>query len=372
MSFKNIESQNESCGNSEMTNRAQMASEAAEWLNYHHLLRFRAIAREGGVTRASRLLRVSASTLSEQLAELEAWLGEPLFDRQGRALVLTDAGRAVLDHADAIHESGAELLDLFRRPGAQKKRRALRIGAVAPLSKNLQFDFIEPLLTRPDAAISVSAGAFEDLLVRLRCHEVDVVLSDAPAPPGGSPEVFNQVLGEVPAYLVGRMRHLDESAGFPACLKGVPLFLPARNAPLREQFELLLARAGVQPEVRGEVDDMALLRLLALSGKGLALTSAIVVERELDSDRLRQVIPLPGLSVRFHAVTVRRRLANPWIEEVVSGIQERIRRFIQTVEESQPRRPSPRTVSAPRSAKASQVRSKNRLKAGRSGRSPRP
>jgi len=125
-----------------------MASEAAEWLNYHHLLRFRAIAREGGVTRASRLLRVSASTLSEQLAELEAWLGEPLFDRQGRALVLTDAGRAVLDHADAIHESGAELLDLFRRPGAQKKRRALRIGAVAPLSKNLQFDFIEPLLTR--------------------------------------------------------------------------------------------------------------------------------------------------------------------------------------------------------------------------------
>jgi hypothetical protein len=83
---------------------------------------------------------------------------------------------------------------------------------------------------------------------------------------------------------------------------------------------------------------MALLRLLALSGKGLALTSAIVVERELHSDGLRQVIPLPGLSVRFHAVTVRRRLANPWIEEVVSGIQERIRRFIRTVEEAQTRR----------------------------------
>lgn len=253
-------------------------------------------------------------------------------------MVLTDAGRAVLDHADAIHESGAELLDLFRRPGAQKKRRALRVGAVAPLSKNLQFDFIEPLLTRPDAAISVSAGSFDDLLVRLRSHDLDVVLSEAPAPPGGAPDVFNQVLGEVPAYLVGRMRKLDLSKGFPACLKGVPLFLPARHTPLREQFELLLAQAGVESEVRGEVDDMALLRLLALSGKGLALTSAIVVERELDSDRLRQVIPLPGLSVRFHAVTVRRRLPNPWIEEIVSGIQERIRKFIQIVEESQPRR----------------------------------
>ena len=345
--------------------------EIGEWLNYHHLLRFRAIAREGGVTRASRLLNVSASTLSEQLAELEAWLGEPVFDRQGRALVLTDAGRAVLDHADAIHESGAELLDLFRRPGTQKKRRALRIGAVAPLSKNLQFDFIEPLLTRPDAAISVSAGSFDDLLVRLRSHDLDVVLSEAPAPSGGSPEVFNQVLGEVPACLVGRMRQLDESKGFPACLKGVPLFLPARHTPLREQFELLLARAGVEAEVRGEVDDMALLRLLALSGKGLALTSAIVVERELDADRLRQVIPLPGLSVRFHAVTVRRRLPNPWIEEVVSGIQERIRKFIRTVEESQPRRPLLRQTSNPRLANANKVRSKSGRKSRRSGEAPR-
>lgn len=342
--FKNIESQNGTCGNSEGMDFPKTVRETGDWLNYHHLLRFRAIAREGGVTRAARVLRVSASALSEQLAELEEWLGECLFDRRGRSMVLTDAGRAVLDHADAIHESGAELLDLFRRPGAQKKRRALRIGAVAPLSKNLQFDFIEPLLTRPDAAISVSAGSFDDLLVRLRSHDLDVVLSEAPAPPGGAPEVFNQVLGEVPAYLVGRMRRLDLSKGFPACLKGVPLFLPARHTPLREQFELLLAQAGVESEVRGEVDDMALLRLLALSGKGLALTSAIVVERELDSDRLRQVIPLSGLSVRFHAVTVRRRLPNPWIEEIVSGIQERIRKFIQTVEESQPRRQSLRQV----------------------------
>lgn len=330
--------------------------ETGEWLNYHHLLRFRAIAREGGVTRASRLLSVSASTLSEQLAELEEWLGEPLFDRQGRALVLTDAGRAVLDHADAIHESGAEVLDLFRRPGNQKKRRALRIGAVAPLSKNLQFDFIEPLLTRPDASISVSVGSFDDLLLRLRSHDLDVVLSDAPAPPGGSPEVFNQMLGEVPAYLVGRMRQFDESKGFPSFLRGVPLFLPGRQNSLREQFEMLLTQAGVGVEVRGEVDDMALLRLLALSGKGLALTSAIVVERELDSDRLRQVIPLPGLSVRFHAVTVRRRLPNPWIEEVVSGIQERIRRFIRTVEESQPRRPRGGPVSNSRWALPKKVR----------------
>lgn len=328
-----------------------------QWLNYHHVLRFRAIAREGGVTQAAHALRVSASTLSSQLAELEEWLGSALFERRGRSLVLTDAGRSVLDHAEVIHQSGTELLDLFRRPGASGKRRVLRIGAVGPLSKNLQFDFIEPLLSRADAAVSVSAGSFGDLLARLRAHRLDVVLSDAPAPVGGTPEIFNHVLGEVPAYLVGRMRKFDRSLRLPECLRGVPLFLPARQEPLREQFELLMAGAGIVPEVRAEVDDMALLRLLALSGKGLALTSAIVVERELDAARLAQVLPLPGLSVRFHAVTVRRRLGNPWIEEVVAGIRSRIERFIGIVQPSRaaragsslsaastrrPRRPAPR------------------------------
>jgi LysR family transcriptional activator of nhaA len=141
------------------------------------------------------------------------------------------------------------------------------------------------------------------------------------------------------------MRKFDRAPGFPECLRGVPLFLPARQEPLREQFELLMAGAGIVPEVRAEVDDMALLRLLALSGKGLALTSAIVVERELDAARLAQVLPLPGLSVRFHAVTVRRRLGNPWIEEVVAGIRGRIERFIGMAQPARTDRPGP-SISA--------------------------
>ena len=168
---------------------------AGEWLNYHHVMRFRMIARAGGLTRAARALRVSASTLSEQVRELEEWLGTPLFERSGRALLLTDAGRAALDHAEAIHQSGAELLDVFRRPGSGR-RRILRIGAVGSLSKNLQYDFVEPLLSRPNVMVHVSSGSLEELLGMLRDHQIDVILSQAPAPAGGAPEVFNHLLGE--------------------------------------------------------------------------------------------------------------------------------------------------------------------------------
>jgi len=306
--------------------RVNSGSDSGDWLNYHHVLKFRAIARAGGVTKAAGILRVSPSALSEQVRELEEWLGAPLFERRGRGLVLTDAGRMALEHAEAIHQSGAELLGAFRRPGLATQR-VLRIGAVGTLSKNLQFDFIEPLLERRDCMMSVAAGGFEDLLARLRSHALDVVLSHAPAPPGGTPEVFNHALGEVPAFLLGRLRSLDVSAGFPAFLRGVPLFLPSRGTPLREDFDLLLAEAGIVPDVRAEVDDMALLRLLALSGKGLALASAVVVKREIKAAELLQVVPTPGLYVRFYAVTVRRKLANPWLGEVVSGFRERLRQL---------------------------------------------
>lgn len=312
-------------------------NEATRWLNYHHLMRFRAIAREGGLVRASRALKVSASAMSQQVRELEGWLGVALFERRGRALALTEAGRSALEHAEAIHQSGAELMDVLRRPESGR-RRVLRIGAVGPLSKNLQYDFIEPLLERDDALVSVSAGGFGELLARLRSHELDVVLSNEPAPAGGVPEVFSHGLGEAPAYLVGRLRRMDTTAGVPRLLQGVPLFLPSRRTPLREDFELWLAEAGVRPDVRAEVDDMALLRLLALSGKGLALTSAIVVEQELKAAQLRQVIPVPGLAVRFYAVTVRRRMASPWLGEVVSGFRERLRRLEQSVKGSPPAR----------------------------------
>lgn len=304
---------------------------AGEWLNYHHVMRFRMIARVGGITRAARVLKVSASTLSEQVRELEQWLGTPLFERSGRSMVLTDAGRAALDHAEAIHQSGAELLDVFRRPGTSR-RRVLRIGAVGPLSKNLQYDFIEPLLSRPNTVVSVSAGSLDDLVARLRAHELDVILSHAPAPPGGAPEVFNHLLGEVPAFMVGRMRRIDASEGFPHFLSRVPLFLPTRHSQLREDFDLRLAESGIEPDIRAEVDDMALLRLLALSGKGLALVSAIVMERDLKASGLRQMLPADGLSIRFHALTVRRRLADAWLEEVVSGFRQRLRRLNEELE----------------------------------------
>ncbi|MCX6954248.1 MAG: LysR family transcriptional regulator [Verrucomicrobia bacterium] len=296
---------------------------APEWLNFHHLRHFWMIARHHSVTRAAEALNISQSTLSEQLGELEEWLGQPLFDRRGRSLHLTDAGRIALEHAETIFESGRELLARFRQTGPDTSR-VLRLGAVGPLSKNLQFDFIQPLLADAGTRLVVVAGPLDDLTRQLREHRLDLVLSNIPLRADQERDVFNHLLGEVPVFLVSGRPQKRTRQKFPLFLRGQPLFLPSHQSHVRMDFDLLLARAGIEPEVRAEVDDMALLRLLALSGEGMALVSKIVVERELESRQIKFMLRVPGLVERYYALAARKRFANVWLGEIVEAFRARL------------------------------------------------
>jgi len=299
-----------------------------EWLNYHHLRHFWVIARRHSLTQAARDLNISQSTLSQQLRELEAWLGQPLFERKGRRLHLTEGGRVALEHAETIFQTGSELLDRFRQRHRQEKP-VLRIGAITPLSKNLQYDFIEPLLAGRQARVEVVAGQLNILFAKLQEHKLDLVLSNIPLRADQEANVFNHLLGEMPVFLAGRMNVGGSRRRFPDWLRDVPLFLPSRQSHVRADFELQLAEAGIEPNIVAEVDDMALLRLLALSGHGLALVSAIVVERELSSKQLDSLHLVPRLTERFYAITLRRRFGNPWIEEIVRLFHERLKSIAQ-------------------------------------------
>lgn len=297
---------------------------SSEWLNYHHLRHFWMIARHESITRAAAAVHISPSTLSQQLRELEDWLKVPLFERSGRQLVLTEAGRTALEQCETIFEAGRELLVHFRQQGP-RARRLLRLGAVGPLSKNLQFDFIQPLLADTRTHLAIVAGPLEDLVRQLREHRLDLVLSNVPLRADQERNVFNHLLGEVPVYLVGCCPGPLPSRRFPAVLRGQPLFLPSHQSHVRVDFDLLLSQSSVEPDLRAEVDDMALLRLLALSGQGLALVSKIVVERDLERRELRQVIRVPGLVERYYALTVRKRFGHDWIAEIVAAFRARLK-----------------------------------------------
>ena len=296
-----------------------------EWLNYNHLFYFWMIAREGNVTRAARHLRLSQSTLSAQLKQLEDNLGQPLFDRAGKTLKLTPAGQVAFQYANHIFEAGRELLDTFRnRPVSRLP--LIRIGAVSPLSKNLQYDFIAPVLQAAEARVVAVQRNLSELLSELQNHRLDLILSDMPARTDQPADLTNHLLGAMPVYLVGKPPFRIPKILFPAWLAGIPLILPSRQSTLRAEFDTLLDRAGIVPDICAEADDMALIRLLALSGAGLALVPEIVVQDELEDRKLLRIECVAGLEQKFYAITASRQFANPLVGRVVQRFQEWLRK----------------------------------------------
>ncbi|NGM18464.1 LysR family transcriptional regulator [Roseomonas stagni] len=285
-------------------------------LNYHHLRYFHAVAREGSLTRAAQQLNVSPSALSVQIGALEAQLGQKLFDRRGRGLLLTEAGRIALAHAETVFRSGEELLSTLKglAPG---QRQVLRVGAVATLSRNFQLGLLRPLLGQPEVGLEITSGGFEELLARLEAHALDLVLANQPATIGAESEWQNTLVADQPVSLVGRQRATP--LRFPADLATEALVLPGRGSALRAGFDRLMDEAGITPRVLAEVDDMAMLRLLARESGAVTLVPPVVVVDELEAGVLVEHCRLPQLHEAFYAITRRRRFPNPLLRLVVGG-----------------------------------------------------
>ena len=286
------------------------------FLNYHHLRYFRAIAKEGTLTGAAVQLGVSQSAISVQLRQLEESLGQPLFHRERKSLVLTEAGHIALDYAERIFQSGEELVaTLAHQPGRQ--RRMLRVGAVATLSRNFQLQCLRRFIGRDDVELVLRSGALRDLLAQLRAHTLDVVLSNQAIRRDMETPWHSHLLEKQPVALIGRKTRKRTKFRFPDDLSGTPLLLPTPDSELRTAFDLMLERAGVRPTIAAEVDDMAMLRLLAREGAGLALVPPVVVKNELERGLLEVRHRIPEIQEHFYAITPSRRFPNPLVGEML-------------------------------------------------------
>jgi LysR family transcriptional activator of nhaA len=285
-------------------------------LNYHHLRLFRAIAREGGLTRAAARLHLSPSALSAQLRALEASLGHALFARVGRGLELTEAGRIALDYAETVFAAG-EALQRTLEGRADTTRQVLRVGALATLSRNFQIEFLRPLLGRADVALEVRSGSRRELLAGLTAHRLDIVLTNGAvgreAAGDRRGDLHTHLIDAQPVSLVGARRpgRGRDRFRYPDALRTEPVVLPSTESDLRAAFDRAMALAGIRPVVAAEVDDMAMLRLLARESGALALVPTIVVQDELRSGTLSELHRLEDVVESFYAVVPERQFPHP-------------------------------------------------------------
>jgi len=285
-------------------------------LSLPHLRYFWAVAREGNLTRAAGRLNVSQSAVSVQIRKLEDALGTVLFERRGRGLELTNAGRVALDYADRIFSLGDELLHALESEG-RRAERTVRVGVLATLSRNFQIGFLSPLVNRPGTRLRLRSGTVADLLQRLEGHDLDVVLSNyAPARHEDANWVVHTI-DEQPVSLIGQP-DLDLSRfGLAELVTQHPLVVPPVESGIRVGLDALFERLGVRPNVVAEIDDMATLRVVARMHEGLTVIPPIVVQDELASGTLVEHRQLPSLVESFLAITAPRRLRNPILDELL-------------------------------------------------------
>lgn len=283
-----------------------------EWLNYHHLLYFWTVAKEGSIARASEVLRLAQPTISGQVRALEEALGEKLFKRVGRGLVLTETGQVVYTYADEIFSLGRELQDTLRgRPSGRPMRLVVGISDVVP--KLIAHRILLPALgLDPPVQLVCREGKTEHLLADLAVHGVDMVLADAPI--GGQARVraYNHLLGECGLTWFAWPARADAlRAGFPQSLEGEPVLLPTDNTLMRRSIDHWLDLVGVRPQVVAEFEDSALLKVFGEHGAG-AFAAPSAIEAEIQAEYgVRVVGRCEGVTERFYAISVERKVKHP-------------------------------------------------------------
>ncbi len=294
-----------------------------EWLNYHHLLYFWTIARLGSVAAASEELRLAQPTLSGQLRLLEESLGEKLFHRVGRRLVLTEMGQTVYRYADEIFSLGRELMDAVqRRPTGRPLRFVVGIADVVP--KLIAYRLLEPALRLGEKIRLVCReDKVDQLLGELALHRVDLVLSDAPIGPGVNVRAFNHLLGECSVAFFGTAGLASTyRRGFPRSLDGAPILLPVEGTTLRRSLDHWFQTLDVRPQVVGEFDDSALLKVFGQSAAGIFVAPVAIEEQVCAEYRVRVIGRVEAVRERFYAISAERRLKHPAVVAVSTAARE--------------------------------------------------
>ncbi len=291
-----------------------------EWLNYHHLLYFYTVAREGSVTRASEVLRLAQPTLSGQIRKLEESLDEKLFVREGRNLVLTDVGRMVYGYAEEIFTLGREMQDALRgRPSNRPARLLVGISDAVP--KLVCHRLLETALRLEDPVeLVLHEGKTNDLLAALAVQQYDMVLTDAPLGPPVRIRAFNHSLGGcgVAFFAVASLARRHRK-GFPQSLDGAPMLLPTPNTALRHSLEIWFESTGIRPVAVAEIEDSALLKVFGQHGTGIFAAPDVVADEIRKIHGVQVVGRTEEVREEFYAITVERRITHPAVSAIAEA-----------------------------------------------------
>ena len=296
-----------------------------DWLNYHHLLYFWTVAKEGTIAAACKKLHLAQPTISAQIRSLETAFGEKVFRRSGRHLVLTDTGRVVYQYADEIFSLGRELIDTLQgRPTGSPLRFNVGVADVVP--KIVAHRLLEPALSLPETVRLICYESTQaELLARLAIHELDLVLSDHPIGPDVQVRAFSHLLGECGVSIFGTQELTRMyRRRFPRSLDGAPFLLPAGTTVLRRSLEHWFDSENIRPVVIGEFDDSALLKVFGQAGAGMFAIPDVIEKEVRRQYGVRVVGRVEAVREQFFAISVERKVKHPAVVAIAETARDKL------------------------------------------------
>lgn len=286
------------------------------WINYHHLYYFKTIAEEQSVSKAAEKLRLGQSTLSVQLKQFEESLGVQLFERQHKKLILTEHGKVALDYSRNIFKMGSEMREVLHDK-LKSKKPAICISALDSISKQIILQIVRSAIKISPCQITLIEGRSDELLRELTAHRVDILLTNFIPSTIAAKELFHRSLGAnvVAFYASPKFKHLKK--GFPNSLTGQPALLPTYDSKLRYDLDHWVKLNSIELDVLAESQDIAIKKLMAVSGLGLLPAAAHTVTRQVLSGELIEIGKLKGVKEELFLVAARRKIENSVAKELM-------------------------------------------------------
>lgn len=296
-----------------------------EWLNYHHLFYFWSVAKHGTVAKACEELRLAQPTISKQIGLLEDTLGEKLFMRVGRHLVLTEIGHIAFKYADDIFSIGQDFMNTVKGRGSGRPIR-LNVGIVDVVPKLLATRLLELAFRySPSLHMVCREAKLDQLLADLAIHGLDLVIADAPAPPSIKVQTYNHLLGEsgvtffAAPKLAARYRR-----NFPCSLSGAPIILPTSNTMFRMSLNDWLARHELHPTIIAEFEDSATLKAFGQEGHGLFPGTSATEKEICRQYQVGVVGRVDSIKQKFYAIVAERRLKHPAVVALFTAARREV------------------------------------------------
>ena len=296
-------------------------------INFKHLRYFWAVAKEGGISRASDFLNVTPQTISGQLKLLETSLGVKLFRKSGRNLVLTEAGERALSYSEKVFQLESELETALLNP-SDNVGSVLKIGIVDSIPKLIAYQMIEPVLNPKDSLRLVCReGDVVSLLADLAVNKLDVVLTDCPVPSSLRVDLYNHLLGECGMVFFGVKKLADRfRKGFPKSLTNAPILMQSKESPLHSDLRRWFQFHQIFPSIKAEIEDSALLKVFGEKGLGIFNAPAVIEHEVIRQYGVKTVGRAEDLRVRFYAVSAERELQHPGVTAITGHFRSLLSR----------------------------------------------